>query len=174
MSSFYTCVSKITIIWCMLPEILNATDNLLSFWVVFCSLPHYWPKNLKIWEIEKMPGRIISLHLCIAIDDHMIYDCSRDAEHDRHSFLSFWTVIYLLTTRKNKDFEKMKKFPGEIIILHMSAINENHMMCSSWDREDDRQNFLSLWAIFCPFSPPPPITARKINEKNAWRYHNFM
>ena len=117
--------------------------NLLSFWVMFCPLPHYWPENLKIWEIEKMPGRIISLHLCIAIDDHMIYG-SRDAEHYRHSFLSFWTVIYLLTTRKNKNFEKMKKFPGEIIILHMSAINENHMMCSSWDREDDTEFFVIM------------------------------
>ena len=28
---------------------------------------------------------------------------------------------------ENQNFEKMKKAPGDIIILHMSIINKNHM-----------------------------------------------
>ena len=32
---------------------------------------------------------------------------------------------------KNQNFEKMKKMPGDIIILHMCTINDNHMMYGS-------------------------------------------
>ena len=32
---------------------------------------------------------------------------------------------------KNQNFEKLKKRPGGIIILHMCTINDNHMMYSS-------------------------------------------
>ena len=36
---------------------------------------------------------------------------------------------------ENKNFEKMKKMPGHIIILHMCTINEIHMMYGSSDME---------------------------------------
>ena len=49
----------------------------------------------------------------------------------------------------------MKTFAGDIIILHMCTKNYNHAMYCSWDMECGRQNFLSLWTIFCPFKPPP-------------------
>ena len=32
---------------------------------------------------------------------------------------------------KNQNFEKMKKTPGDIIILHMCTVNDNHMMYGS-------------------------------------------
>ena len=32
---------------------------------------------------------------------------------------------------ENQNFEKMKKIPGDIIILHMSTLNQNHMMYDS-------------------------------------------
>ena len=35
-----------------------------------------------------------------------------------------------LNNQENQNFEKMKKTPGDIIILHMSTIN-NHMMYGS-------------------------------------------
>ena len=48
----------------------------------------------------------------------------------------------------------MKKKPGDIIILHMCSINDNHTMYDSWDMEHNRQNFLSFWIIFCPTMDP--------------------
>ena len=42
MSSFYTYVPKITIIWCMFSEIWSATDNFLLFWAIFCPLTPPW------------------------------------------------------------------------------------------------------------------------------------
>ena len=36
----------------------------------------------------------------------------------------------------------------------MCTKNHNHMMYGSWDTEWDRQNFLSFWTAFCPFTQP--------------------
>ena len=54
----------------------------------------------------------------------------------RENFVSFWTVFCLFTrplpnNLENKNFEKLKKIPGGIIILHMCTINDNHMMYDS-------------------------------------------
>ena len=38
MTSFYTCVPKITIILCLLPETWSTTESFLSFWTVLCPL----------------------------------------------------------------------------------------------------------------------------------------
>ena len=87
-------------------------------------------------------------------------------------FLSF----YLPNKPKNQNFEKMKKTPGDIMILHKCTINDNHMMYGSWDMKCDRQNFLSFWTIFLPFTPltTQKIKIKKKNEKNAWRYHHLF
>ena len=47
-SSFYICVTKITIIWCTIPEIRSETQNFLSFWAIFCpfNLPSPPPSSL--------------------------------------------------------------------------------------------------------------------------------
>ena len=109
-------------------------------------------------------------------DSHMM-NGSWDKEHDRQNFLSFWTIFlpfYPPKNPKNQNFEKMKKLPGDIFILHKCKINDNHMIHGSWDTERDGQNFLSFWTIFCPFTSP---TTQKIkiwkNEKNTYRYYHF-
>ena len=51
---------------------------------------------------------------------------------------------------KNQDFEKIKKTPGNIIILHLYTTNNDHMTYGSWYIKHERQNFLSSWTIFCP------------------------
>ena len=38
---------------------------------------------------------------------------------------------FALTAQKNQHFEKIKKKPGDIIILHLRAKNDNHMMYGS-------------------------------------------
>ena len=62
---------------------------------------------------------------------------------------------------KNQKFEKMKKNPGDIIILHMCTINDNHMMYESWVIEREKQNFLSFLTVFCLFTP---LTTQKIKN----------
>ena len=75
---------------------------------------------------------------------------------------------------ENQNFEKMKKTLEDIIILQMFTINDSHMIYDFSDMESSRENVLSLWTSFCPFTP---LTARKIkskeNEKTPSRYHHF-
>ena len=49
------------------------------------------------------------------------------------NILLFWTAFYTFAPNnpKNLNFEKMKKTPGDIIILHRCSINDNHMMYGS-------------------------------------------
>ena len=67
---------------------------------------------------------------------------------------------------KNQNFGKMNITPEDIIILQMFTINDSHMMYGSWDMKCDRQNFLSFWTIFCPFTT---LTTRKIKILKNWK-----
>ena len=52
---------------------------------------------------------------------------------ERQNLLSFWVIFYPFTplTTKKKKLEKLKKIPGDMIILQMCTINDNHMMYGS-------------------------------------------
>ena len=45
--------------------------------------------------------------------------------------LNHFLPFYPSNNLKKQNFEKMKKIPGDIIILHRSNINDNHMMYGS-------------------------------------------
>ena len=119
--------------------------------------------------------------MCTLYDKHMMYG-SWDIEWDRQIFLVNLDHIlpfYPPNNPKNKTSEKLKKHPVDIIILHMRTINDNHMMYCSWGMVCNRQNFLSFWTVFCPFTPPPsPLTTWKIKIlkkwKKCWSYHYFI
>ena len=49
----------------------------------------------------------------------------------------------------------MKKTLEGIIILQMFTINDNHMIHGFSDMESKRQNFLSFWTVFSPFTSTP-------------------
>ena len=73
MSSFYTCMSKITIIWCMLPEIWSVTDKIFVILGYFSLLPHYWPRKLRFKKMYKTPGDITFFHISTINEDHMTH-----------------------------------------------------------------------------------------------------
>ena len=62
----------------------------------------------------------------------------------------------------------MKIFAADIIILQMCTKNHNHMTYGSWDMECHRQKFLSLWTIFCLFTP---LWTQKIKILKKWKNH---
>ena len=124
--------------------------NLLSFWTVFCPFTPLWTQKIKILKkLKKQTNNnnnktkrkktnktnkqktedIIILQICTMNDSHMMYG-SRDRIF--HDFGPFFALLHPIIT-PNHNFEKMKKSPGEIIILHMCTINDNHMMYGSWD-----------------------------------------
>ena len=67
---------------------------------------------------------------------------------------SFSAIFTLLppTAQKIK-IQKIKKPPGDIIILHKCTKNYGYMLYCSWDMARDRCNRFSFWAIFLPFYP---------------------
>ena len=46
-----------------------------------------------------------------------------------------------------------KKMPGDIILLNMSNIQEDHMMYGLWDKRQNEQ-FLVILGHCLPFDPP--------------------
>ena len=67
---------------------------------------------------------------------------------------------------ENQNFENIKIMSGDIIILHICNINNNHMIYGSWDMDCEKQNFLSFWIVFCPFTPQ---TTQKIKILQKWK-----
>ena len=70
---------------------------------------------------------------------------------------------------KTQNLTKMKKKPGDIIILHKCTKNHDHLLYCSWYMVPDRCNcYFSFWAIFCRFTP---VTAQKIKISKKWKKH---
>ena len=90
-------------------------------------------------------------------------------------FLPFYPLTawkMKISSMKNENLKKMKKRPGDIIIiLHKCTKNYDHMPYCSWDMAHDTCNFyFSFWAIFCLLTPPPPpLTAWKIKISEKWK-----
>ena len=100
----------------------------------------------------KTAGDIIILHRCRKNLDDMIYS-SWDTQPGRLKLIilgHFWP-FYPPNNPKNQNFEKKKKLLE--ISFYTCTENHNHMKYSSWDTEWERQNFLSFWTVFCPFTP---------------------
>ena len=147
-SSFYTCVPKIIIKWCTVPEIQSEID------IIFCHLgslsafftPLTTQKTKILKKMKKTPGDIIILYKCTINHDHILY-CSWDMTCDRCDFnFSVWAIFCPLKKNETKH--------GDIIILHMCNKNYDRMMYGSWDMVHDRQtDGWKKWHIYrigCP------------------------
>ena len=124
-------------------------DHLLLF---------YPPNNLQsqnFQEIKKASRATTILQVCTINGNHMMY-ASWDLVGERRNFLRLWTVFCpfnSLPTQKIKILKKWIKKPGDIIILRICTINDNHMTYASWDMERQTTRFLSFWTVFYPFPP---------------------
>ena len=81
---------------------------------------------------------------------------SWDMAHDRCNYYSSsWAIFALLRpwSPKYQNLEKVKKAPGDILILHMRTKNYVQMMYGSWDMVREGYNYFSFWVIFYPFTP---------------------
>ena len=86
-------------------------------------------------------------------DSHMIYGFS-DIEYNRQNtfvILDCFLPFYPPNNPKNQNFEKLKKDPGDIIILHKCSKNHGHMLYRSSGMARNRFNYFSFWAIFYSF-----------------------
>ena len=77
---------------------------------------------------------MIILNMSTIYDNHMMYD-SGDMEHNRQIFFSHFGPFFALlhppllppNNPENQKSEKMKKTPGDIIILHKCTKYHDHM-----------------------------------------------
>ena len=129
--------------------------------------------------------------------NQMMYG-SWDLEWDRQNFLSFWMLFFPFPPRPLKykvqqtnfscfglffalsalwQNRKSKKTPGNIIILPICTINDNHMRYGSWDMEHDTEFFVILDCLlpFYPCNNPKNQNFEKMKKKkkNTWRYYDF-
>ena len=158
---FYKCLPQITIfdVWIKISEIKK------EFFVVFCTMI-LKIKIFKKWK--KMSWAIILLQMCTLNQDHMIYG-SWNIRCQRYNFLLFWPFFALSSPwqpRKSK-FWKTEKYT--LRYYHFTHVFHKWlMMYGSWDMKRNRQNFLSFWTVFCPFTP---LTTQKTKNwkkgKNA-------
>ena len=142
-----------------------------SFWAIFCPFTPLTAQKIKILKKWKKHLEISSFYICvpkIMIRRCMVPEISCMTNVIVISHFGLFFALLPPNNPKNQNFEKMKKTPRDIIILHMCTINDNHMMYGSWDMEHDRQNFLSFWTIFCPFTP---LTTQKIKILKKWKKH---
>ena len=133
-------------------------------------LPFYNPNSPKHQNFKKIKNyqEILSFYISVP---KIIRWCTVPeiwCMTDKIVISHFWLFFALLPSNspKNQNFEKIKKTPGDIIILHMCTKNYDQMMYGSWDMVHDRCNYFSFWAIFYPFTP---LTARKIKILKKWK-----
>ena len=94
--------------------------------------------------------------------------------------LNHFLPFYPSMDQESQNFEKMKRTPWDIIILHMCTINDNHDV---WFLRygAQRTEYLPFWIIFCHFTLPHhlPPTNNPENQnfekvkKNSWRQYHF-
>ena len=110
-SSFYTSVTLMRIIWYIVPKIWSVTDRIFSHVAPFFAL--YPTNNTKIKILRKWKNTWKYHHFThVYLNyNYMMYDCW-DMKGDRQRFLSFWTILCHFTplTTQNSNL-------GYIVIL---------------------------------------------------------
>ena len=176
--SFYTCVPKITIIWCTVLEIqdfqtgFSDRQDFRSFSVIFCTFTPLWFQKLKLWKTEKKCLQILSF--THGVQYMKIYG-SWNIRRNRQIFLLLWAIFVLSTPWqpwKSKFWKIKKKY---LEIYYMCTVNENRMMLvpKIWSATD---------RIFCHFGPffalLHPYGPRKSkflkHENNTWTYYYHL
>ena len=142
----YTCVPKTIMIWCMLPEIWNTTDiTFLSIWAIFCYFTILRSKKVKILKKRKKYQEISPFYTC-APQMTIIWCMVPEIWSTTDIIICHFDYFGSLSpnTLENQNVEKMKKVPGDIIILHLYSTYDSHMMYDSWDIGRNGQNIFVI------------------------------
>ena len=147
-------------------------QNFLSFWTVFCPFTPLWIQKIKILKKWKKHLKILSFYKWVSympIIWCIVPEIWSATDRIFCHFAPFFAPLPQKPNNpKNQHLKKMKKRPGDITILHLCTINNDHTVYGSWDMKHDGQNFLPFWTIFCPFTP---LTTWKIKISKNWEKH---
>ena len=111
-------------------------------------------KKSKFWKSKKKKKKkkqkILSFYTCVpqmTIIGCMVPEITSRTES--FVILGYFLPFYPLTIQKIKS-------PGDIIILNVSIINQNHIMYDPWDMECNRHNFSYFGPFFALLHLPLP------------------
>ena len=163
------------------PETWHVMDVIVnfSFWAIFCPFTHLTAQKIKIsgkWkkkylEISSSYTSVSKIMIiCYTVPEIW---CMTDVIVIFHFGLFF--ALLPLMAQKIKT-SRLKKMPGDIIILHKCTKIHDHMLYCSWHMVCETWNcHFSFWAIFCPFTllTAPKILISKNKWKNTRRYHHL-
>ena len=145
-----------TVIWFMIPEIWNTTDR-TCLWNTtdrichsgpFFALPrplhphHITTRKIKVFKKWNKHVEISSLYID---EPKIMIKCYPAPERlcVTEIILNFYFGLFfalLIPYRPKKSkFKKNEKRPGDIIILHMSTNNNDHMMYGCWNMVHNRR-----------------------------------
>ena len=129
-------------------------QNFLTFWTIFCPFTPLTIRKIKILKKWNKVLEILSFYTCVPYMTIIWCMVPEKWSVTGRIFIIFdcFLLFYLPDNPKTQNFEKLKKTPRDIIILHMCIINNNQMMYGSWNIKRNRQNFLLFWTIFSPFT----------------------
>ena len=120
----------------------------------FALSPHYWPQKLKFEKTTQSDKRHYPFtHVCHKWRSYDLWSLRYKAWQTKFFFiLGLFCPLTLLKT------QKINILPGEILSLSSAT-----------------QIFLSFLAIFCPFTPPPPIPYPSNNpgKSNFWKNEKY-
>ena len=104
----------------------------------FYPLPPNNPENQNFEKMKKTPGDII-LHMCTINENHDVWFLRYRARWTEF-FLILDHILhfYPLNNPENQNFQKMKKMPGDIIILHKCTKSYDQVMDVWFLRYDAR------------------------------------
>ena len=106
-----------------------------SFWTIFCLYTLLTTQKIKILKNQKNAWRYY--HFTNVYHKWQSYDVRflRYGVWRTEFFviLDHFLPFYPPKNLKNENFKKMKKNPGDIIILHKYKKNHDHMLYCSWD-----------------------------------------
>ena len=142
----------------MVPEIWSATDIIfLSSWAIFCPFTPLKAQKMKTnkkWKIHLEISSFYTSARKTMVIGYTVPEIWHVTDVIVIFILDYNFLFYPPNSPKNENFKKMKKTPGDIIILYKCTKNHDHMLYCSWDKMCDRCNcYFSFWAIFCPSTP---------------------
>ena len=157
MSSFYTCVAKSTIIWGALPKIWSETNFFCHFGSFFtlyhpCPLTIQKTKILKKWNNHLEMSSFETCATKNTIKWSMLTKIWNVTDIIFCHLRPFFALLPHCWPRKFK-FGKMYKTTGEIILLQICTINQDHIMHGSWDIMCKGQSFFVILGHFLTLWP---------------------
>ena len=149
--------------YCSLDMVRSGCHFYFLFWAIFSHFTSLTARKIKIKKKKRKEKNDWRYHHFTIVHQK---SWSYAIAGDRCNYFSFWAIFCTFTplpnSPKNRNFNKIKKDPRDLIILHRFVKNHDHMLYCSWDMVRDRYNYFSFWAIFCHF------TGKKCTVPEIW------